>query len=76
MITLEDFNKIDLRAGTIVQSEIFPEAKNPAFILWIYLGPELGTRTQITQHYQPTELNGLIVVSTVTGKVPDGSRLF
>lgn len=68
MITWDDFNKIDFRAGTIVEAAPFPGAKKPAFRLLIDLGSEIGLKkssAQITQHYNPEELIGRQVVCIV-----------
>lgn len=68
MISWEDFNKIDLRAGTIVKSEIFDGAKKPAYKLWVDLGPNWGIKkssAQITELYKSEELVGRQVVCVV-----------
>jgi tRNA-binding protein len=69
-IAWDDFEKIQLRAGTVVRTEEFPEARKPSFKLWIDLG-ELGVKAssaQVTRLYDREELVGKQVLCVVNFK--------
>jgi len=67
-ITWQDFEKVDIRIGTIVEVEDFPEARNPAFILHVDFGIEIGLKkssSQITDLYTKDQLQGKQVMAVV-----------
>ena len=67
-ITYDDFEKVDLRSGTIVKVEEFQRAKKPAYKIWVDFGKDLGilqTSAQVTVNYTPESLLGRSVVGCV-----------
>ena len=68
MITYDDFAKLDIRVGVITRAEPFPQARKPAYKLWVDFGGSLGEKrssAQITRHYTPDTLIGRQVLAVV-----------
>ncbi len=67
-ISFDDFMKVDIRLGTVIDAQPFPQARKPALKLWIDFGERIGikkTSAQITRHYTPKDLIGRQVAAVV-----------
>ena len=67
-ISWAEFEKVDIRVGTVVAAEPFEKARNPAYVLTVDFGDTIGTRkssAQITVHYKPEELVGRKVAAVM-----------
>jgi len=67
-IGFDDFLKVDIRVGTVVRAEPYPEARNPSYKLYVDFGPEIGERktsAQVTVHYTTEELIGKQVAAVI-----------
>ncbi len=67
-IAWDDFARVELRVGTVLRVEAFPEARKPAYKVWADFGPEVGekkTSVQITALYRPEELIGRQIIGVV-----------
>ncbi len=68
IISYDEFEKVDLRSGTVTKVEPFPRANKPAYKVWVDFGSELGikqTSAQVTVHYTPESLVGRQVMGCV-----------
>lgn len=67
-IEFGDFARVDIRVGTVVRAEPYPEARKPAIKVWVDFGAEIGERktsAQLTRHYTPESLVGRQVAAVV-----------
>lgn len=68
MATIDDFSKLDIRVGTVLEAKPFPKARRPAYQLTVDFGAEIGMKrssAQITEHYRPEELVGMQVLAVI-----------
>ena len=67
-ISYDEFLRVDIRVGTVIRTEPFPEARNPALKLWVDFGTKIGqkkTSAQVVQHYSPNSIIGKQVAAVV-----------
>ena len=67
-ISIDDFQCVDIRVGTVADAKPFPEARQPAIRLWIDFGPSIGIKrssAQVTRHYTPDQLIGRQVCAVI-----------
>ena len=67
-ITFDDFLRVDIRVGTVVRAQSYPQARKPSIKLWVDFGPEVGEKkssAQVTRHYDPETLVGRQVAAVV-----------
>ena len=67
-ISFDDFMAVDVRVGTVVQAQPYPEARKPAIKIWVDFGGQIGvkkTSAQVTVHYTPQTLVGRQVMAVV-----------
>lgn len=68
IIPYAEFEAVEVRSGTVVKVELFPQARKPAYKVWVDFGPEFGikqTSAQVTVHYTPESLMGRQVVGVL-----------
>lgn len=67
-ISYDDFDKVDIRSGTILKVETFPEARKPSYKIWVDFGPQIGTKqtsAQVTALYTPETLIGRSIAGVI-----------
>lgn len=79
MIEYSDFEKIDIRVGTVTKAEVFKEARKPAYKIWVDFGEEIGikkTSAQVTDFYEIDELVGRQILGVVNFKPKQIANFF